>query len=373
VFERLMRQSFVEAIEGQHLPVIGQPEFETEAAMPGEPLRYHATVEVRPDIVAQGYLGIEAERPVHAVTQEEVDAVLKRLRESHARLHPISDRSVAQMGDVVALSYEARADDKLLGKSDHRDVELGNNGFPAGFDGEIEGMNVGGEKRFSVTYSADSHNPELANKTVEFVVTIKGLSRKELPALDDDFAKTHGDSETLDELTKRVREGLEQDAARQIDEVVRRRVLSRLLELNEVPLPRALVERRLHALVEDVWEEWRQQRRIPRNEAAARQRLHEELDGQARDQVKLSLLLDAISSQEAINVSDDEVTQRIDAIAEQSGGAGERMRALYAEPDNRERLRASMVQSRAVDFVVHKAQIRDEQPQSQIADTGENR
>ncbi len=373
VLERLVRDSFVEAVEERQLPVVGAPEFETESADLQDGLRYHATVEVRPDVVAQGYHGLEVARPVHVVSQEQVDAVLENMRQSHARLHPVADRAVVEPGDVVTLTYEATLDGKLLGRGKNREVELGHNGFPEGFDAEILGANTGDLREFTLMYPDPYPNQELAGKSVQFAVTIEGLSTKEVPALDDDFAKTHGDAETLEELLARVRERLQQEADRTANEIVQRRLLDKLVEGNDFVVPNSMVAHRLESMVDEVWEEWQSRRVQPRNEAAAKEQLRVDLEPRAREQVKLALLLDAISQQEKLEVTDAELDERIEGIVQHSGAMSERMRAYYAAPRAREHLRVSMLHSRAVDHIVQGARIHDEPAESQIADAGQNR
>ena len=372
VFERLIHASYAEAIATQHLPAVGHPEIVTEQAQPGAALRYSATVEVRPEVVVDQYLGLEGDRPEIVVNETDIDAVVERLRQSHAQLHPIIDRTTIQFGDVVSLGYEARVAGRLAGRAESRDVEIGRNGFPPEFDAKLLGAEVGSEHEFDVAYTEDHATAELAGTTVHFRVQVRGLSCKELPAVDDEFAKDHGECATVAELRQRIQQRLEADAARQADEVLRRALLTKLAERHDVPVPRALVERRTEALMEDVWQQWQQQRRRPKNEAAARERLREELEPRAREQVKLSLLLDAVAQLEHMTVSDAEVQSQIDTMVEQSGSAAEQVRALYQDPAARHQLQISMLQSRAVDVIVHGARVRHVRATAQIADAVEN-
>src|SRR5262249_54082449 len=153
---------------------------------------------------------------------------------------------------------------------------------------------------FAVDYPSEHPAPELAGKTVQFHVTVRGVFQKELPALDDEFAKDQGDCATMDALRSRVREQLETEAGRQADEGGRRALVEELARTSEIPVPRALVERRTESLVDEVLHEWQQRRIGPQRETMARARLREELEPQARQQVKIGLLLDAVARQEGI-------------------------------------------------------------------------
>lgn len=372
VFEKLIQQSYAEVVEEQHIAAVGHPEIVTEQARPGEALRYSATVEVKPEIVVEHYTGLEVERPLVPVTDSDVNAFLDRLRQSLAQLHPISDRSIVEAADVVTVDYEGRVDGRPVGRGEQREIEVGANGFPREFDQHLIGAAVGSELDFDVPYPADYGTPELAGKTVHFHVRVRALSRKEVPALDDEFAKDHGECTTLDELRQRARTRLEAEAAQHADDAMRQALLNALAEANDIPIPNALVERRTEALMEEVWREWQQRRIRPKNETEALARLREELQPRARQQVKVGLLLEAIARHESIDVSDADVEERIAALAADAGAAGERVRALYQDADARRDLRNRMLQGRAVDAIVRAARITTTERPPSVAAVDEN-
>ncbi len=372
VFAKLIQQSYSAAIEEQHIEAVGQPEIVTEQSASGASLKYSATVEVKPEVVIEQYSGLEAERPLAAVTETDVDAFMERLRQSLAQLHPITERSHAETGDVVTLDYEARVDGRLVSRAENREVEVGASKFPPQFEQRLTGASVGASLEFEVHYPADHAAAELAGKHVRFRVQVHSLARKEVPVLDDEFAKDHGECSTLDELRQRVRKRLEEDAARQADEAVTRRLVTALAQRHDIPVPSALVERRTDALVEEVLRDWAQQRIRPRNESEAIARLRKDLEPQAQEQVKIGLLLEAIARQENLTVTDDEVEARIAALAASAGSAGERVRALYQSPEAQRQLRARMLQSRAIDVVVHGARITTVDAHPSVAEVGES-
>ena len=357
VFEKLIQRSYAEAIEANHVFAVGRPEIVTEQLGPGEPLRYSATVEVKPEVVADRYKGLEIDRPLPTVTDDDVSGALEHMRQSFAQLHPITDRSTVERGDVVTLDYEGHVDGKLAGRREGRLVEVGSSGFPPEFDDHLVGAAVGAERTFEVTYPPEPRVGELSGKAVRFRVTVRALAHKDVPALDDEFAKDHGDSATLEELRARVRGKLESDAAAHADELVRRTALQKLAEVHDIPIPQAMVERRTEGLMREVLREWEQQRVRPKNEAEALTRLREDLAPRAREQVKVALLLEAIAQQESLRVDDADVDARVAAMATAAGQAAERVRALYQDPDARQDLRAQLLQARALDAVLRLARV----------------
>ena len=372
VFAKLIQQSYAEIIEAQHIEAVGQPEIVTERTEPGGVLRYSATVEVKPEVILESYSGLEVERPEIAVTDADVEGSLERLRQSFAQLRPITERSRVESGDVVSLDYEARVEGQLVSRGDHRDVEVGANRFPPEFDQQLVGQAIGSDLDFAVTYPAEHGSAEVAGKTVQFHVHLRALARKELPPLDDEFAKDHGECATLAELRERIRGQLDAEAARLAEDAVRRGVLAELAKAHDIPVPQAMVQRRTDALVAEVLREWEQRRVRPKSEGEAVARLRDELEPRAREQVKVGLLLDAVARQERVAVSDADVEARITALAAEAGNAAERVRALYQDADTRQQLRARMIQSRAIDLIAQRAHVRTAARPVRIAEAQEN-
>lgn len=371
VFGRLMQRSYSEVVQQGQIEPVSKPEFVTEQAQPGAALRYSATVEVKPSFTV-GYDNVEVERPLAPVTEADIDAHIERLRQSLAQLRPITDRTRVETGDVVTLDYQGFVDGQVVGRAEGRELEVGASGFPAEFDRQLAGAEVGTELQFPVAFPPDRGAAEIAGKTVEFHVRVRSLSSKELPPLDDEFAKDHGECSTLAELRARARQQLEADAARRADDAVRRALVTKLADTHDIPIPAALVERRLQAMIEEVLEEWRRRRILPRDAAESVARLRAELESQARQQVKISLLMEALARQEGVTIEDREVHERIEALAAASGSGAERVRALYQNPEAQQQLRARLAQARALDAVLRRVRVRTVPRTDNVAETDEN-
>ncbi|OFV89360.1 MAG: hypothetical protein A3J75_03850 [Acidobacteria bacterium RBG_16_68_9] len=201
---------------------------------------------------------------------------------------------------------------------------------------------------------------------------IKALAVKELQALDDEFAKDHGECDTLDALRERIRQQLEAVAARDADGAVRAALLDQLLRVHDIEVPRAMVERRTESMVEEVLDRLGPRRPPASREGDVRARLREELAPRARDQVKAAFVLEAIARHEQLAVADDELEAQINRFAERAGNARERIRALYQEPAARDGLRAQLLQERALDLVARQAHIRTVERISSVAQAGRN-
>jgi trigger factor len=366
VFGRLVSESYAEAVREQNIDPVSQPEIVTERAEPGEPLRYSATVEVRPAIVASGYDGLAVERPLRPIGEDDVDRFIESMRQSQAKLVPIADRRIAQRGDVATIDYQAHIGERLVGRGERRLVEVG--GEPNDGPGaHLDGVEIGQPTSFAIDYPAEHSNPDLAGQHVAFNVTVSALARRELPEVDDAFAASAADCTTVDDLRRRVREQLVATAQRDADAAVRGTLIDRLVTSHDFEVPQAMVDRRTDALVEDVLEGLGNRRPPASREEAVRAQLRSELHDRARAQVKAGVVLDAIAAQEHLHIDDAELDARIDRLAEAAGKARERVRALYQDAGARAGLRSRLLQEQAIELVVQRAAITNIEPGSGVA------
>lgn len=366
VFGRLVQESYVDAVREQNLQPVSSPEIITESAEPGAPLRYSATIEVRPAVTAGGYTGLAVERPVHAVTDSDVDHFLTGLRERNATLVAIGDRHEAQVGDIATIDYEARVGDAVVGKGDQRMVEVG--GRPEDGPGaHLAGALLGVPVQFETTYPEEHQNPELAGKTVHFTATVRGLARRDVPVLDEAFAKRHGDVESVEALRELVRQQLDIAAQRDAAGAVRSALVTKLVEAHQFDVPQSMIDRRAELLADEVLEGLGPRRPSASHAAEFRTRLLRDLQEQARNQVKATLLLESIAEQEHLVVDEATIDAHIDRLAETAGKARERVRALYQDPAARAGLRSRLLQDRALDLIVERANVTDVERPSGVA------
>jgi trigger factor len=249
VLGRLVGDTFRNAVESHHLDVVGDPEIDAGTLTPGEALRYSATVDVRPVITLADVGGLEVRRPSASVPEEEIGRVLDNLRESVAQLRPIEDRTTVEAGDIVTVDVASRREGQEPVRREGVLLEAGGGTFPLALERQLVGQHRGAHLSLRVPYPAEHPNPDLAGKTVEFEVDIRDLRAKELPLLDDDFARDHGRCESLEELRGRIRADLERQAASRADEAVREGVIDQVLARHSFEVPPSMVERRTHAII----------------------------------------------------------------------------------------------------------------------------
>jgi trigger factor len=353
VLARLVEHSFHHAVEEQRLDVVGAPEIDADGLTPGESLTYSATIDVRPVIAIGKTEGVQVTRPQYDVTDADVERVLESMREAQAQLRPIEDRNVVESGDVVTLNLTTRLPDQ---EPQHRDgvmVEAGAGAFPQALERQLVGQHRGARPTLSVPYPADYGNPALAGKSVTFDVEIVELKAKELPPLDDDFARDHGRADSLAALRATVREDLERHARTRAESAVQEAVLEQLLARHPFDVPPSLVDRRCDAMLSalDV--------RLPSGPEGQQvlARLRGEVRPRAEREVRADLLLDALAAARGVTIDDTAVEAEIDALAQRQQQAPERIRAFYDRPEARQALRTRLGRERALAAVMSEATI----------------
>ncbi|HEV8715521.1 MAG TPA: trigger factor, partial [Candidatus Binatia bacterium] len=235
----LLEESYSQALEEPLLPVVTRPQIVTEKLIPGQPFRYSATVEVRPDITVADYEGLAVEKRVQQVGEQDIENALSHLAESFAQLHPVTDRDQVDQGDVVRLDYTALLNGKpipgLQGKD--RLVEIGKENVFPGFQERLLGMRRGATAEFALAFPQSADSPDTPERAATFRVTVHDLARKEVPPLDDEFAKDHGECATLAELREKVSRNLQQAADRRAENQVEEELITQLLARNPFEVP----------------------------------------------------------------------------------------------------------------------------------------
>ena len=303
VLGKLVEESFHHAVHEHDLAVVGTPEIDADVLTPGEALRYSATVDVRPEIVV-GELGeMTVVRPAVGVGDADVQRVIESLRESVAQLRPITDRQDIEAGDVVSLDLTSHMEGQEPVRREGVLVEAGSGSFPLALERQLVGQHRGANLTLDVPYPGDYANASLAGRTARFDVTVVDLRAKELPVLDDDFARDHGRSDTLEELRGRIRADLERQANERADGAVREAVLDQLLARHPFEAPGSLVDRRCDAMLSalDV--------RLPpgADEQQALAGLREQVRPRAERDVRADLVLDAVAEREGLMPDADDV------------------------------------------------------------------
>jgi trigger factor len=361
----LVQESYPRAVEEHDLHVVTQPQIVTEKLTAGQPFRYSATVEVRPRVDITDYAGITVEKPRETVSEEEVEASLQRLAESLTQLAPITDRDRVEDGDVLTLDYVGlRGGRPVPGfEAKGRLVEMGRETVLPGFQDNLLGAQRGRALQFSVSMPQPEGQAEQAEPAAEsvqpllFRVTIHDLARKEVPALDDDFAKDHGECDTLEELRNKIRDNLHQAAERRAENQLHEALLAGVYEKNPFEVPPSLVREQLRQLFVEAGIQ-RPEEDVSVGEGRLTDELREQFTARARQNVQSVFVVDALVEQLSLSVSEEGVRQKIEELASANPEQKQQLENFYAQADNRQALERQLLREKAVQAVVDKAEIK---------------
>jgi trigger factor len=363
VLQKLVKEYTDKALEEHNLKPIVEPEIINEETNLPETLKFSAVFDLKPEVVIKDYEGLKIPEETIAIGDQEVDEAIERLRERQASLKKVEGREVVEEGDVAVVTIEGFEDGKPLSeaKSENRLLEISKKSLAHGVDEVLIGAKIGEENRKTRTFAADYEQKDLAGKTVEWRANVKEIYKKELPALDDDFAKDQGDLQSLAELRDRVKSDLLAHAKSEADARARAGLLDLVLDRNKIDVPESLVTREQRAMESDLASTLRQAG-MPEEQVNERvQSASDDLKNRAHKRAASSLVLDAIAEQEKVEATDDELAERIGAIMRQAGTKNrERFQEFYAQEQNREGLRQTMRREKAMDQLITRAKTSSE-------------
>jgi trigger factor len=363
VLSRLVQDSLNTAFKERGLDVVSRPEVEADELEENRAFTFSAIVEVKPEIEVKDYLGLELEKVKLSVENAQVEAALRHLQEVHAHLEPVEERDVVQEGDYIILDFVGSVDGKPFpgGKGENYALEVGGGRALPQFEQALVGLKKEGEDTISVAYPEDHFNRELAGKVVMFSVTVRDIKKKILPPLDDGFAKDYGECGSLVELKEKIRARLEDELREIQSKELKEQLLGRLIEAYPFEVPRAMLDRHLHYLMER-----HRMRRAGQGSTSSgeptTEQVRKELEPQARRQVQATLLIDKIAALEKIEVSDKEIQEKIEELSRSAGKEAVTLRDFYRRSEAREDLRSQMVFEKTTDFLLQGARVKELAP-----------
>ena len=317
VLESLIPKHLQKQFEADNLNVVGTPDISDVHFHDGEPLRFKAEFEVVPTIELGEYKGVEVPYQDPQVTDEDVAKRLEELREQKAEYVNIDPRPI-ENGDfaVVALESIAGVEGEPV-KQDEMVLEMGGTDTFEAFTENLLGLSPGDEKEFQVTYPDDYGAKRLAGNTVTFHATVKGIRRKELPELNDEFARDLGDYRDLEELREALRKNLFAQRESEAQQAAKTKIVDKLVEQHTFPVPEVFVERQIKNRVEQSRRAMAAEGIDPNSIKLDWEKVKASQRDKAVNEVKASMLLSRISEREAIHATRDEVDREVERIARQ--------------------------------------------------------
>lgn len=322
-FNDVGAEAYDKAIEENNIFAVDRPEIDIIQIGSGKDLIFTAEVTVKPEVQIEKYKGIEIKKVDYKVTEKDIDEYLEQLREKNARLISIEDRELKK-GDIATIDFEGFMDGTPIEgfKRENYELEIGSRVFVEGFEDQLIGMRVNEQREINITFPEDYHSKNLAGKNVVFKVLLRGIKVKELPELDDEFAKDISEFDTLDELKKDIRSRLEklnnQKAKRKMEE----ELIEKILENAVVEIPQVMIDRQIDNMIRDFERNYLVFQRMTLDDYLKYtnkdyDQFRKEFSKEAEKLVKTQLVLEKIGEKENIEVTDEDLDNKIADLAKE--------------------------------------------------------
>lgn len=362
VLRKLISESYDQSIRERKIRPLGQLQLEQVALNEGEPLVYEAVVETLPEFQVPEYKGLEVRLEKEAPDEESVNQELERLRDRHAPLISAPDRETVRDGDYAVVDLLGRyvpGEDEAI-RQENTAIRVGDERTQRDFNQALPGMEVGGEKTFVVDYPEDYPEEKLAGRRVRFNLQLNDIKVKDLPDLNDEFAKDLGDFDDLDQLREQIRQGLSSQWQQARDSSIRRQLVRRLSEACPFQVPETLVEERIDNKIRDVAYNLVQQGVDPAKANLDWNRIREDLRHGAEQETRAALILSEIAEVEQLEVEwwefEDELRKTADALNQPV----EKIRPQFDDEGARGGLQTRILRRKALEVLMEHAVVRDE-------------
>ncbi len=356
----LIPQTYPDEAESTGLEIVSRPEFDIEQIEKGKDFIYTATAAVKPAVELGAYEGIEVKKQDVTVTDEDVDAAIKKEQEKNSRLVDAAEDAAVENGDTVNLDYSGSVDDVKFdgGTAEGQTLVIGSNTFIPGFEDQLVGMKAGEEKDVNVTFPAEYHAKDLAGKDAVFACKINKIQKKELPELNDEFAQDVSEFDTMDEYRESVKSNLVSDKEKAAKNAKTNEAVDKLIESSKMDIPDAMVASQAEQMYEDFARRLQSQG-IPidmylQYQGSTEAKFKEDIKPQALKQIQERLVLEAVAEKADIKISDEDFDAEVKKIADQYKMDVDKLKESMSDYE-KDQLKKDMAVQKAVELVTDSA------------------
>ena len=361
----LFPEAYEAAVKEAKIDVVGRPDPEVVSMSEADGVVLKVKVAVKPEVELGEYAGLTVTKEAKNVNEADVDAEVKRMQDRNGRL--LTREGAAENGDTVDIDFEGFVDGKAFegGKAEHYSLVLGSGSFIPGFEEQVVGHSAGEEFDVNVKFPEEYGAAELAGKDATFKIKLHEVKYKELPALDDDFAKDVSEYDTLDELKDSIRNNIKTNLDKQAEQKVENDLMDQVIANMKADIPDAMVDSRIDELVQDFEYRISQQglkladylKYMGMNIEQFRAQFKEQAD----KQVKMRLAMEAIVAKEGITASDEEFEEEVKRIADAYKMEADKVKSIV----DAAAVKADLAINKAIDFVKEKANVVTAEPKEE--------
>lgn len=362
VVNDLVQKYYSTALREHSLNPVSFPTIEFDSLTESADFAFTAEFEVRPEVVLKQVEKLQVQREKFVIDDAFVNNTLEDIRKSRSVNVPVLEDRPAQKGDIAVIDFKGFLDSGELenGSAEGHELELGSNMFIPGFEEGVTGMTVGSEKEVQLKFPDDYHVSHLAGQPVKFQVKLHKLLKKDLPELNDAFAKEMGGKyETLEDLKTAIKEDFTKREEKRIKDELKDRLMKALVEKNPVDVPNSLLAEQKKALIEDLQKRMESQGMGGEQFEDYKQKWDSDFDETAKFMIRSSFLLDKIAEDNKLKATDADLEAKFDEYAKQTGIELARVKEFYADEDRSSRLRYQLTEERVVDWLISKADVKE--------------
>lgn len=360
-FNEIVPEIYENSIKEEKLEVVSHPEIDVVQMEKGKDLIFTALVQIKPEVKLGKYKGISLEKNKYEVTEHDVEHELEHMADRNSRMVTVTNRA-AKLDDTVVIDFCGSVDGKEFegGKAENHELKLGSNTFIPGFETQIVGMKTEEEKDIKVTFPEEYFSKELAGKDAVFKVKVHEIKEKELPKIDDEFAKDVSEFDTLKELKADIKAKKEEQNENRSKNELQEAAVRAVAEVSEVDIPSGMIETEVEGMVEDM------NQRLAYQGISLEQYLpmvgktmedyKKENEEPAKESVKMRLVLEAVSKDAKIEVKDQEIDEKIKELATAYGRKEEE---LKENEELKKNIEATIRSEKSIDYIIDNAKVKE--------------
>ena len=358
-FNELVPGIFEEELKNNNIEAVSRPDIDIKQIGKGQELIFTAVMQTKPEVKLGKYKGIEIKKIEYNVSDDDVNHELKHMQEKNARL--VSVERPVKDGDITVIDFEGSIDGVPFdgGKAENHELTIGSKQFIPGFEDQIIGMKLEEEKDIKVTFPEDYFSKDLAGKEATFKVKLHEIKEKELPKLDDDFAKDTSEFETLAELKKSIKEKLEEENKHRAKHETENAVIEAVADTVELDIPSGMIETEIDNMVKDVESRLSYQglnlEQYLKIMGKTMEEFRKQYEEQAQKTVKIRLVLEAIQKDLAVKVEESEIK---DKIKEMSEAYSRKPEELEQNEQFKNYIEENLKYEKTIDFLVENAKLK---------------
>ena len=359
-FNEVATESYEEALKENNIEVVSKPEVDIKQMEKGKDVIFTATVQTKPEVELGKYKGIEIKKVDYTVEDKDIEHELGHMQEHNSRLVSIEDRDLAQ-GDIATIDFEGFVDDKAFegGKAEGHELEIGSGSFIPGFEDQLVGMKIDEEREIKVTFPKEYFSKDLAGKEAMFKVKLHEIKKKELPELDDEFAKDVSEFDTLDELKADIKAKLEKDNANKVKFETEEAAIKAVCDKTKIDIPSGMIELEVDNMIKDFEQRLAYQGLNLDQYCSMLGKTEEEIrkdyEPQAQEAIKSRLVLEAIKNAEKIEATEEEIKAKMEEMAE---NYGKKVEELSENENLKKYIKDGIEAEKTIEFIVENAKIK---------------